>query len=302
MKILILGSEGFIGKHLVHYFQKKNYTVISSDIILKNESNYILINPEAPNFTLLFQKNTYDVCINATGAANVQFSFIYPHTDYFLNTANVFAILDAIRIYNPSCAFINLSSAAVYGNPEYLPIHENTPIKPVSPYGMHKHYSELICKEFFQFYNIKSISIRIFSAYGPGLKKQLLWDLFKKISNSKEQNKIELFGTGNETRDFIYVEDIAYAVDCIINSGYFTGEAINIASGTETSIKSLAEMYIKHFNPNINILFSEQTKIGDPIFWKADITQLKSLGFNPQFNIAEGIKETIEWQKKQLLD
>ncbi|MBC7388830.1 MAG: SDR family oxidoreductase, partial [Opitutaceae bacterium] len=180
MNILILGSEGFIGRHLVFYFRKQSYNVTCADIILKVDKDYILINPEAPNFASLFQNKLFHVCINATGAANVQFSFSYPHTDFFLNTANVYAILDAIKLYNENCAFINLSSAAVYGNPIILPIKENHILKPTSPYGLHKLYSEQICNEFFTFFKIKTLSVRIFSAYGPGLKKQIFWDMFQK--------------------------------------------------------------------------------------------------------------------------
>jgi len=297
MKLLIIGSEGFIGSNAVKYFKTQGYTVTCADIILKDEPNYILINPESPSFTDLFRTQLYDVVINATGAANVQFSFTYPHVDYVLNTANVYAILEAIRLYNPQSTFINLSSAAVYGNPTQLPIKETDAVKPLSPYGYHKHYSEQICKEYHDLFNIKTISLRIFSAYGEGLKKQLFWDLFNKAKAATTH--IEMFGTGNETRDFIYVKDLVYAIECVMKNNYFTGGTINIASGTESSIREAVTAFLKAYNPTLEVRFSGNNKKGDPLNWRADISTLESLGFLAQYSLKEGIKETVQWLKEQ---
>ena len=118
MKILIIGSEGFIGNNAVKYFIHRDYQIFKADIIIKDAENYITINPEFPDFNRLFYKQKYDVCINASGAANVQFSFNYAALDYTLNVSNVFHMLEAIHQYNPTCKFINFSSAAVYGNPD----------------------------------------------------------------------------------------------------------------------------------------------------------------------------------------
>jgi UDP-glucose 4-epimerase len=295
MKILILGSEGFIGSNLVSFFKKQNQDVVSADIILKVEDNYILINPESPNFASLFQNNIFDVCINATGAANVQFSFTYPHTDYYLNTANVYAILDSIRLFNPNCAFINLSSAAVYGNPKSLPILENSIIKPASPYGLHKQYSEQICTEFYDFFGIKTISVRIFSAYGPGLRKQLFWDLYQKLKINNET--IELYGTGEETRDFVYIDDLIQAIHNIILSEFYTGNTINIASGVSSTIKTASLCFINNINPNLKVIFNKQTKEGDPLYWEANIDLLKSLGYKSQTTLLDGISKTADLLK-----
>ena len=298
MKILILGSEGFIGSHLVTHFRNQFFNVVCADIVLKVQEDYILINPEAPNFGSLFQHQQFDVCINATGAANVQFSFSYPHTDYFLNTANVYAILDAIRLYNPTCAFINLSSAAVYGNPVLLPIKENHPLKPTSPYGLHKSYSEQICSEFFNFFGLKTLSVRIFSAYGPGLKKQLFWDLSQKVN--KAENEVTIYGTGNETRDFIFIDDLTQAISDIINANCFDGNPINIASGLSTTIRESASIFIKLYKPNVQIKFSGEYKEGDPLNWEADISLLKSYGFKNKLSLEFGLKKTVDWLKKQI--
>lgn len=296
-KILILGSHGFIGSNCMQYFKENGYEVYGADIILKEESRYFLINLDCANYSTIFSKYSFDFCINATGAAHVQFSFSQPHTNYFLNAANVYAILDSIRLYNPKCTYINLSSAAVYGNPTELPIKETALIKPISPYGLHKMYSELICKEFHDFFNIKTVSLRIFSAYGPGLRKQLFWDTFQKIQQAKDS--IDLFGNGHETRDFIYISDIVRAIEHIINNHDFKGDAINLASGINVSIADAIKIFVNENNPTLKINFNHKVKIGDPLYWSADISKLVGMGFQIEYDLEKGLKETNEWLRNQ---
>lgn len=298
IKILIIGSTGFIGKNAVRFFSSRGYEVHSADIVIKEEYNYIVLNPEILDFSILFSKQKFDVCINATGAANVALSFQYPLMDYSLNVSNVFNILEAIRINNPTCKFINFSSAAVYGNPESLPIKENSTIKPLSPYGFHKYYSENICKEFYNTYGINTLSLRIFSAYGEGLKKQLFWDTYNKVKTITD-NKIVLFGTGNESRDFIYINDLLNAIELLIQKFEFCGNVINIASGIEITIKEAVNTFVNLLNPNVKVYFNNEDKKGDPKNWRADITILKSMGFRSEYTINEGLTNYIKWITKQ---
>lgn len=297
MKIIVLGSEGFIGSHAVRHFRSTGHSVTAADIVLKQEKDYMLINPELPDFSRIFSAAGFDLCINATGAANVQLSFDHPAMDYMLNVTNVYTILDSIRQYNPRCKFINFSSAAVYGNPISLPIGESAALNPVSPYGYHKVYSEQVCREFFRLFGIPTISLRVFSAYGEGLKKQLFWDVHRKISEAEET--IQLFGTGNETRDFIYISDIMHAIDCIIGHAPFDGTAINLASGKESSIKEVTDIFAQTLRSNIRIKFSGNNKIGDPLNWRADIGLLSSYGFTPRYSLSEGINNYCNWLRER---
>ena len=294
-KLLVLGSEGFIGSHAVQYFRQIGYGVTCADIVLKQAPDYLLINPELPDFSSIFSGRHYDVCINATGAANVQLSFAYPAMDYMLNTVNVYNILDGLRQHNPGCKFINLSSAAVYGNPSSLPVEESHPIQPLSPYGYHKWYSEQICRQFYLQHGLPTINLRLFSAYGAGLKKQLFWDLYNKVK--KANGEIELFGTGKESRDFIYVEDIAKALKCVIEKGVFNGNAINVASGNETAIEDVVRIFLEAFGQKAAVRFTGNSKMGDPLNWRADISVLGSMGFMPGIDIKEGIQKLATWLK-----
>jgi UDP-glucose 4-epimerase len=296
MTTLIIGSKGFIGSHVLESFKKHALPVLGCDVVTSyDDLNYIQIDATNSDYHSLFEKYPISVCINCSGAASVPLSLENPLKDFNLNTVNVFKILDAIRIYQPACKFINLSSAAVYGNPMVLPIKENFPFSPVSPYGFHKMQAEQICKEFYEFYSIQTCSLRIFSAYGEGLKKQLFWDLYQKFL---KKDTVELYGIGNETRDFIYIDDIVNAVNCVIRKASFQGESINIANGEELSVKYISELFNSEFGSSKNIVFNNKVKVGDPLNWKADISVLQSFGYKKTVSIEKGIKNYISWVKE----
>jgi UDP-glucose 4-epimerase len=295
MKILIIGSKGFIGSHCVDFFQSKGYDVWQADVNKSSDKNFYKIERQNSDFSLVFKEHQFDVCINASGSAHVGFSFENPSKDFELNVANVQKILVAIRDYNPKCKFINFSSAAVYGNPQTLPIKENSICKPLSPYGFHKLQSELLLTEYHKFFGLNTCSLRVFSAYGPRLKKQLFWDLYQK---SLESHEISLFGAGNETRDFIYIDDLLQIIDLVIQNSLFQGSICNVASQIETTIAEAAQVFINAYYPAKKVVFNGQTKIGDPDNWVADMEILKKYGFEPRFNLHLGLKKYVEWLKE----
>jgi UDP-glucose 4-epimerase len=134
--------------------------------------------------------------------------------------------------------------------------------------------------------------LRIFSAYGPGLQKQLLWDVFQK---SQQATSIKLFGTGYESRDFIFVTDIIQAIALIIERGAFDGSAYNLASGTETTVQEIVAELLKALSYSGQLAFSGASRSGDPINWQADISRLTSLGFTPNVSIHQGIRYYTTW-------
>jgi dTDP-glucose 4,6-dehydratase/UDP-glucose 4-epimerase len=291
MKILIVGSKGFIGSHALSELRKK-HDVWGCDVFTDyNEKNYFIITAQLDFNSIFFQKE-FDVCINASGAANVSDSLRNPGRDFELNVHNVFLILEAIRTHCPTCKFLNLSSAAVYGNPDQLPVREIQSLKPLSPYGYHKMQAEQLCAEYYKFFNVGTCSLRIFSAYGPGLKKQILWDLYLK---SQASSTVELFGTGEETRDYVYVDDIVEAIKLLIEKDTFYGSFYNVASGKAQRLRDLAELFLQSINWAGNLKFTKVKRSGDPDFWQADISKIGELGFAPKVSIQEGIKRYAQW-------
>ncbi|MFZ5553406.1 MAG: NAD-dependent epimerase/dehydratase family protein [Bacteroidota bacterium] len=290
-KLLIIGSQGFIGSYCMQYF-KDRYETYGVGIRAESGNNFFLIKDFGADIRKIVQKIEPDFCINASGSANVAFSFSQPQKDFELNVYHVVHLLSAIREFAPACRVVNFSSAAVYGNPRQLPVSENHPVDPLSPYGFHKYQSELIIREYTSWFGLNACSLRVFSGYGPGLKKQLFWDMYSKW---KQNKAVELFGSGKESRDFIYISDLAEATSVIMKNAPFRGEAINVASGTEITIRQAAETFATAFGREIMINFNGREKEGDPLHWKADISLLRSLGFAPAVPLETGVKAYTDW-------
>lgn len=292
MNIIVIGCKGFIGSHVFAELGKR-YSVWGCDVFTDyNEKNFFLIQQPSSDFQTVFRKHKFDICINCSGAASVPDSFMHPARDFELNAHNVFLLLETIREFAPQCKIINLSSAAVYGNPKKIPTPEQHDLAPVSPYGVHKFFAEGLCSEYSRFFKIDTCNLRIFSAFGPGLKKQIFWDLYCK---SKISKAIELFGTGTETRDFIYVTDIAKAIDTIIQKGTFAASIYNVAGGEAWPISKAAQIFLDAVNWKGTLKFSGNHREGDPDFWRADVTKIRELGFTPSVKLEEGILKYAKW-------
>ncbi len=297
MKVLIIGSEGFIGKHLHSYMKDRGHEVWGADVVTRyaDQEKYFLVDASNSDFTSVFRHCQYDLCVNCSGAASVPESLKNPLRDYFLNTVNVFKLLDAIRNEQSSCRFINLSSAAVYGNPDQLPVSEAAVPNPLSPYGIHKLQSEQICREFYEFHKIPTCSLRIFSVYGPGLQKQLFWDLMKKARSGEA---FSLFGTGRESRDFIFVSDLVRVIELVNEHSAFEADVINVANGEEVFIQDAVSVFFSFFDEEISYNFSGDSRKGDPVNWKADISKLRSFGYQALVDMPGGLEAFYNFNRK----
>jgi UDP-glucose 4-epimerase len=282
MRILILGTTGFIGSNLIKLLQSRMYDVSTLKRLEFLDPNKVLGSIEVS-----------DVVINCIGSANVGFSFSNTNDDFESNVGVVRKVLEILRIYNLNhIKFINLSSAAVYGNPSRLPVKETDTTEPLSPYGYHKLMAELLLREYSRCFGLNTLSLRIFSAYGNGQKKLLLFDLHDKIQKSKE--KIILFGTGNESRDFIHIDDIAQQILLIINNAEFAGESINVANGAEVKISEIVDLYQRHYPKKFDYEFNGEGRLGDPKNWCANISTMINWGYKQSVLIDEGIDNYIK--------
>jgi UDP-glucose 4-epimerase len=300
MNVLIIGSEGFIGRHLVKYYVHQSSTVTGADILEANTQAYAYhkISRLSPEYDELLQVTPFDVCINAAGSGSVPYSMSHPVHDFESNVLDTIRILDGLRRYQPSCKYLHISSAAVYGNPVSMPITEEAIIAPLSPYGWHKGISESVCREYSLVYGLKTAIARPFSVYGIGLKKQLFWDLYLKCIQARASKSIELWGTGEETRDFIHVSDVARAFNCIIQNGEFNSEAYNVATGKDITINQAASLFTKFFDADVSIQFNQQERSGDPLRWNVNIQEITRLGFTPTITIEHGLQQLCAWLKE----
>jgi nucleoside-diphosphate-sugar epimerase len=121
-----------------------------------------------------------------------------------------------------------------------------------------------------------------------------MWDLFQKFQDDAFDT-IELFGTGNETRDFIHINDILQQIELVIKYAPFNGESINIANGEAIKISEIAAIFQNHLNSNKSIKFNNIVREGDPLHWCADIETLKSWSYTQSLSLNDGIKQYIDW-------
>lgn len=294
--MLITGAAGFIGRNTAKEFARDSWTTIGVDLTKVGSDfrtkwlfdDFCTIELNSNTVHELLQTYKPDLIIHCAGSASVPFSILNPKKDFYLSVDLLIDILESIRIHNQGTRFIFLSSAAVYGNPQYLPIDEKHPCVPISPYGYHKLICEILLKEFYLLYGIQSCSARIFSAYGDGLDRQVMWDICQK---SLKSNKIELFGTGKESRDFIHVDDIVAGLKILSQKAEFKAESYNFASGINHSIFDISSKLIKALNIDRQVFFNGVTREGDPQEWRADISLIKFLGFYPKISIDKGITD-----------
>ena len=301
-KILITGVNGFIGHSAALHFGKE-YEVYGMDISTEyrgvgEKVNYYQCNMSGnpAELSMIVTSIQPDVILHCAGSANVGASVVNPMADLDGNLHSLYQLLIALKSIEKKPKIIFMSSAAVYGNPKQLPMRETDEPAPVSPYGLHKLMCEQLCHYFNEVHGYKIRSVRIFSAYGNGLRKQLLWDIYQKYQNN---GKIPLFGTGEESRDYIHVSDILQAMECILA---YDGEEelFNVANGEEVSIRELAHTYAMKLGESTDIVtFNGETKAGDPLNWRADISLLKKIGYTKRMELAEGVGSYVEWVKEQ---
>lgn len=301
--VLITGVAGFIGRYVARHFSRQGWQVIGTDnsqpenAPLADLTKYQKLQLPNPEFESLLQTYEPDALIHCAGRASVALSVSDPAPDFYGNTVLTFNILDALRLYAPTCKFVFLSSAAVYGNPAKLPIDETHPTLPISPYGFHKLQSEQLCLEFSKIYSQPTASVRIFSAYGAGLRRQVMWDICQKAISQKS---LTLQGTGNESRDFIHALDIARAIEIICDRAPMQGEVYNLGSGQEVTIAELANKLLKAMKSDKVTEFNGLTVVGNPLNWQADVIKLQSIGFLPTISLDKGVKAFTNWCMAEL--
>lgn len=287
-KVLITGGDGFIGRNLCLKYERLGYDVRKLSRSVNGDLLYF-------DYECFFRDFKPDIIIHCAGSPGVQYSIAHPKADFESNVATLHRILFELLANKLHPKFVYLSSAAVYGQPVVLPINEDSDLMPISPYAMHKRLGEDICNYFINQYGFDIEILRIFSAYGPGLKKQIMWDICMKI---RQTGEVTLFGTGEEGRDFIYIDDLVKAIMLIAEKNGNINHIWNVASGRQTYIKDIATLFVENSDLDRDkIKFIGEKRSGDPNNWMADISRLKSIGFAPEVSIETGIKNYCSWVK-----
>jgi nucleoside-diphosphate-sugar epimerase len=220
-----------------------------------------------------------------------------PVGDFRATAVTLTNVLDGVRRSGREPLVVFPSSAAVYGNPASLPVTEDAPCIPISPYGFHKAACELLAQEYSQCFGLSTVVCRIFSLFGSRQRRLLAWEIFAQLAGKADA--LELQGTGTETRDFLHMDDLSRAI--LMLTAVVPRRActiLNAASGRETPILELAETMRAMVAPEKKISCRGIARPGDPHRWCADIRQLQSLipEWQPQ-GMAAGLESTIrDWR------
>ncbi|MBE6068692.1 MAG: SDR family NAD(P)-dependent oxidoreductase [Clostridium lundense] len=329
MNILVTGGAGFIGRWVVRRLLQDGHKVVALDNLsngrseniqeFKDDNNFKFILGDINNEQILQDafKEKFDIIYHLAASINVQDSIDDPKTTFFNDTVGTFNILEKARIQmfgkngrmdgdnwilDPSedtypCKVVFMSTCMVYDIANEKGIDENHPTKPVSPYGGSKIAAENMVLSYYNAYKLPTVVIRPFNTYGPFQKtggEGGVVAIF--INNSLQKRDINIYGTGEQTRDLLYVKDCARFVVMTGYSNKVDGEIVNAGTGRDVTINELAHIiskdrveinYVKHIHPQ-----SEIMKL------KCNYKKAKELlEWSPEYTLEEGINETEEWIK-----
>jgi len=246
-KILITGSEGFIGSHVVEFFLKKNFFVKAfvyynsfnsigwlKDI--KKSKNLKIFRGDVRNYDTLYDalKDCYAV-IHLAALIGIPYSYNTPDSYVSTNVVGTLNILQASRKLKTKRVIIT-STSEVYGTAKYIPIDERHPLNPQSPYAASKVAADALAQSFYKSYKLPVTILRPFNTYGPRQSERAI---IPTIVNQILSNKVVELGNLTPTRDFTYVEDVAKAFYLVLNKKKSIGKIINIGSSFEISVKKL---------------------------------------------------------------
>jgi UDP-glucose 4-epimerase len=311
MKILITGSNGFVGGGFGRSASRAGHTVLGVGRAAQPArawpGAYAQIDAVSADLAPLVREFAPDVLFHATGTASVRASLDAPLADLRASVQSFANALDAVRRSGARPLVLFPSSAAVYGDPARLPVGEDAPARPISPYGFHKAACELIAREYADCFGVRVVVCRLFSLFGAAQRRLLVWELYRQCAGA--DSTVWLGGTGEETRDYLHVDEVSSALLRLAearlaggagDAGGAGGEclAVNVASGEEVSALELARRVRDLVAPAKEIRCRGALRPGDPRAWRADTSRLRGLipGWRPR-PLAESLAACVaEWR------
>lgn len=292
--VIVTGGAGFIGSHIAGQLTATATVTIYDDLSTGQPANI-------PTETDLIEDSIRDrahlrkivkqadLIFHEAAQVSVQRSIENPVESHETNLDPMLTILEAARDTDTRVVFA--SSAAIYGEPEYTPIDEDHPKEPNSPYGLEKLTADHYCRLYHDLYGVEAVALRYFNVYGPG---QQAGDYSGVISIFREQalndEPITIEGDGTQTRDFVHIDDVVQANILAATSDHSPGKAFNVGTGTQITIRKLAEAIKDATNSDSEIIHVEPRE-GDIEESVADISRAReTLGYEPEYEINKGIE------------
>jgi len=301
-KVLVIGGYGFIGSHLSSYYESEGVEVYKTSRYLKsrvnNSKNGFYSDYSKESFKEILLSHEFDLIYYLSGNPYPAFSEKDPSYDIQHTTIPTINLLNALVEIDFKGAIWFASSVAVYGK-TYLPFQaEDDLCQPLSSYGLAKLNAEEYIKLYARNHNIASGAFRVFSTFGEGLKRQIIYDLFQKCNQDSET--LELYGSGEEKRDLCYIGDQVLRMTSIAAKVRPDGDIFNIGSGVSYSTQYIAETILKILDSSKKIIYIDPIRKFDGYQWTASMDKFSSIIPNIKPNFEDSLKKTLESYKLEL--
>jgi UDP-glucose 4-epimerase len=303
-KAIVTGGAGFIGSHLAERLIELGYQAVIIDdlssgkmgnmekVLSGKKAEFVQGNISDLSLLKRLFKNANYV-FHLAAITSVPRSIENPQASHEVNVNGTLNVLLAARD-NSVRKVVLASSAAVYGDTPSLPQSEDMMPRPLSPYAVAKLVGEYYCQVFTRIYSLPTVCLRYFNVYGPrqDVNSAYAAVIPKFIQEVRRGNPPIIFGDGEQTRDFAFVKDVVEA-NVMAAQSDITG-IFNIGGGESVTINRLAELIVELVGSKVKPIHREP-RPGDIKYSLADTSRAKAFGYKPEFDLKEGLAETIRW-------
>lgn len=307
---LITGGAGFIGSNLANHLAGNNKVTVVDDLSMGKKENLI----DSNNITFLdgsvtdktmmeelLVSNQFDYIFHLAAVASVADSVERPVETHQVNFESVLLLLELTKKTQQNIKrIIFSSSAAVYGDEPTLPKKESSEIKPLTPYAIDKYAAERFVSIYYSLYGIPTSAVRFFNIYGPNQNPSspysgvisILIDNYRKL-RKEEEVFFSMYGDGNQSRDFVYVEDAIQALLVVAQSANSLGEVYNVGTGESVTLNQLISTIDDKLSLSMPVQYKKE-RDGDIKESLADIRKLSYIGYKPKFTLEQGIEAYLK--------
>lgn len=289
--VLITGAGGFIGQYLVRAWRAKGAQVVAAGRSLRGSrsDSYTEI-PGNIDAKKLSHASQPDYIFHGAGPGSIPLFAQNPVRSQEDEITTLDAVLSYASHYSPKSRIVFLSTGSVYGEASVQPTPESSPLNPLSPYAQSKVAAEKLCRDYAG-RGLKISIVRLFSVYGPGLRKQLLWDACHKI----QSGKLEFSGTGEESRDWLHIEDAVTLLAMAAQRADAHCPIVNGGTGYAVSVREVLSHLCQIQGVPPKIRFSGTHSPEQPKHLIADTSLSRTWGFQPAKNWQTGFADYVHW-------
>lgn len=312
LNVLVTGGAGFIGSHLTEALLQKGHRVRVLDDFSTGKRENLIFDKEYPALEIIEGDiRQLTICEKAmkgveyvfhqAALPSVQRSVEDPLGSNAVNVGGTLNILFSAREEKVR-RVIYASSSSVYGDTPTLPKHEEMPPTPLSPYALQKYIGEQYCRLFYELYGLETVSLRYFNIFGPKQDPNSIYSAVipKFIDALLKSEPPIIFGDGEQSRDFTYIENVVQANLLAMSAEHLHGEAINIACAERTSLNQLVNVLKKILGSKLSPVYEEPRK-GDVRHSLADIRKGRELlNYEPKVGVEPGLRNTVEFFRKSV--